>query len=144
MIRAFQKRDLEPVMELWLSANLQAHPFVPRGYWESHFEAVKAMLPQAELYVAEENGAVRGFIGLDGGYIAGLFVAEDWRSRGIGGQLLKKAKSRYLALALHVYEENESAVRFYRWEGFTAEETRVDPETGCTEIRMRWEKAGCR
>lgn len=144
MIRAFQKHDLEPVMELWLSANIQAHPFVPRGYWESHFEAVKAMLPEAELYIAEEDGAIQGFIGLDGGYIAGLFVAEDWRSRGIGGQLLKKAKSLYLALALDVYEENEPAVRFYRREGFLPEETRVDAETNCTEIRMRWEKAGCR
>ncbi|WP_195984219.1 GNAT family N-acetyltransferase [Clostridium sp. D33t1_170424_F3] len=144
MIRAFQKRDLEPVMEIWLSANLQAHPFVPRSYWESHFAEVKTMLPQAELYVAEEDGVVRGFIGLDGGYIAGLFVAEAWRSRGIGRQLLKKAKSLYLALALHVYEENEPAVRFYRREGFLQEETRVDPETNCREIRMRWEKAGCR
>lgn len=144
MIRAFQKHDLEPVMEIWLTANLQAHPFVPRGYWESHFEAVKATLPEAELYIAEEGGAIQGFIGLDGGYIAGLFVAEDWRSRGIGGQLLKKAKSLYLALALDVYEENEPAVRFYRREGFLPEETRVDAETNCTEIRMRWEKAGCR
>ena len=55
MIRTFQPNDLERVMELWLSANGQAHDFIPRSHWEEYFDAVEALLPQASVFVWETD-----------------------------------------------------------------------------------------
>ena len=32
MVRKFEEKDLETVMELWLAGNLQAHSFIPEQY----------------------------------------------------------------------------------------------------------------
>ena len=95
MIRKFETQDLDAVMQIWLQANLDAHAFIPASFWEAHFEMVRDMLPQAELYV-HENEAPRqidGFIGLTENHIEGIFVAKSARSKGIGKALLEYAKS---------------------------------------------------
>ena len=58
MIRKFENLDLDAVMQIWLHGNLDAHPFIPVSFWTDHFETVRDMLPQAELYV-HENECVR-------------------------------------------------------------------------------------
>ena len=58
MIRKFETQDLDAVMQIWLHANLNAHAFIPASFWEAHFEMVRDRLPQAELYV-HENDALR-------------------------------------------------------------------------------------
>ena len=40
MIRAMQASDLEEVMQIWLTANMEAHDFIDSSYWKSHFEEV--------------------------------------------------------------------------------------------------------
>lgn len=55
MIRKFETQDLGAVMQIWLQANLDAHAFIPASFWEAHFEMVRDMLPQAELYVHENE-----------------------------------------------------------------------------------------
>lgn len=63
MIRKFESRELDAVMQIWLNGNLDAHPFIPASFWTDHFETVRDMLPQAELYV-HENEAPRQIDGL--------------------------------------------------------------------------------
>lgn len=141
MIRTFQFTDLTDVMQIWLNANIQAHRFIPALYWQEHFEHVKKMIPSAELYVSEDtSGVLNGFIGLSGDYIAGIFVAEDARSRGIGKQLLNHAKLIRQTLSLNVYQKNERAVRFYLREGFAIQSQNTDPDTKETEYLMTWRK----
>ena len=41
MIREFQVSDTEQVMQLWISGNEDAHPFIPKEYWYSHFDEVQ-------------------------------------------------------------------------------------------------------
>ena len=86
MIRVCQNDDMDTLMQIWLDANLCAHAFIPKTYWTDHYEQVKNMLPQAELYVYEEerSGEIKGFIGLTDDYIAGIFVKSQFRSKGIG------------------------------------------------------------
>ena len=117
MIRLFEFRDLDRIMEIWLEGNLTAHPFIKEEYWRQNYETVRAVLPNAEVYVFEKDGEVQGFIGMDAEYIAGLFVAEGHRGQGIGHQLISEVK-RKKRLSLHVYEKNIGAVAFYRAEGF--------------------------
>ena len=57
MVRVFQKRDIDRVAEIWLECNQKAHDFIPADYWMRNFDMVKAMLPQAEVYVYENDMA---------------------------------------------------------------------------------------
>ena len=140
MMRKFEAQDLDAVMQIWLHGNLDAHAFIPASFWEAHFEMVRDMLPQAELYV-HENEAPRqidGFIGLTENHIEGIFVAKSARSKGIGRALLEYAKSRKPRLTLSVYQKNERALAFYRREQFTVQSEGIDEDTNEEEIQMLW------
>ena len=113
MIRSFRQSDMELIMEIWLAGNLQAHSFIPESYWRSNWEEVRGQIPEAEICVWEEDGAVLGFIGLTDGYVAGLFTAEGHRSRGIGRRLLEHCREKHDCLTLRVYVRNRRAVDFY-------------------------------
>ena len=123
MIRLFEEEDLDEVLAIWLDANLRAHSFIPAGYWEGRREEVRQALPQAELYVWEERGEILGFLGLEGDYIAGIFVRHGAQSRG-------------------VYEKNARAAAFYRREGFSALGEQTDAGTGEVERCMCWRSGG--
>lgn len=138
MIRKFERNDLPQVMELWLNSNLQAHDFISTNFWMDHFEMVQNILPDAEVYVDANDDQINGFIGIDNGFIAGLFVAKEMRSNGIGKQLLEKAKELYSELCLAAYEKNTKAVRFYQREQFSIKRKQTDEQTGETELLMQW------
>lgn len=141
MVRKFQTGDLDRVSEIWLEANLQAHNFIPGQYWEGQLEAVRTLLPRAELYVWQDgDGAAQGFIGLNGEHIEGLFVRPPAQSRGIGRALLDRAKDTHSRLTLNVYRKNDRAAAFYRREGFRIEREGVDGSTGEPEYTMVWER----
>ena len=125
-------------MRIWLRANEEAHPFVPEGYWRKNFAAVRRQILQAEVYVYEESGAVRGFIGMAGDEIEGIFVEAGCRSLGIGTQLLAHVKRRHRTLSLHVYQNNKRAFLFYCKEGFYPLAEQQDEQTGQREYRMIW------
>lgn len=55
MIRQFVPEDLDEVMQIWLKTNQEAHNFISPDYWSSHYDMVKEMLPQAEIYVYEKD-----------------------------------------------------------------------------------------
>lgn len=138
MIRTFQAGDLEAVMSIWLSANLEAHAFVDPAYWKSNFDAVTAMIPQAEVWVSEDGTRINGFIGVVDDYIAGIFVDASARAAGIGSQLLDRVRQDRKGLRLSVYKKNAAAVSFYRRRGFQIDKESVDPETSELEYTMTW------
>jgi len=112
-------KTLDACMRIWLSANQQAHAFVPPGYWQSHYKAVKQNgLPNSQVFCAWQNGQVQGFVGVVENYIAGLFVQPGHQNQGVGTRLLEYCKAQYQALSLHVFEQNARAVRFYLKNGF--------------------------
>lgn len=142
MIRNLKENDLDEVMKIWLSSNTEAHNFVPESYWKDNFTAVKEALPKAEVYVYEdENAEILGFIGLDGSYIAGLFVKKEARSNGVGKSLLDFAKEKKKSLSLSVYAKNSRAVKFYEREGFKISSEEVGGDTGEKEYLMAWKAA---
>ena len=140
MIRKFESRDLDAVTQIWLHGNLDAHAFIPASFWTEHFEMVRNLLPQAELYVHENETTqqIDGFIGLTENHIEGIFVAKAARSKGIGKALLDYAKSRKPRLGLSVYQKNERALAFYRREQFIVQSKGIDEDTNEAEIQMRW------
>lgn len=140
MIRKFLDKDLERIMTIWLNANRQVHDFIPEAYWEDRLEMVKSILPKAEVYVFEIDNQIEGFIGLDNGYIAGIFVSEKMQSNGIGRALIQKGKQLYKKLFLSVYVKNTKAVNFYLHENFMIQREQTDPDTGEEEYFMIWSK----
>ena len=138
MIRKLALEDLEEVMSIWLQTNLETHDFIEANYWRDNFDVVKEVLPQAEVYVDEEDGKIRGFIGITQGYIAGVFVSGDYQAQGIGSQLLDKAKTLYPSLTLSVYAKNDRAVSFYLRKGFKIIKEQKDESTNEQEYVMQY------
>lgn len=138
MIRQMKETDLPEVMEIWQRANEEAHAFIPAAYWQENYDMVCELLPQAEVYVYEKNVHLSGFIGMNGEYVAGIFVRQSACSRGVGKVLLDYVKNKKQRITLHVYEKNERALHFYLREGFQPLSSEIDKETGEKEILMEW------
>ena len=142
MIRKLQKVDINRVADIWLKTNLKAHFFIPEQYWISNYEFVKEMLPQAEVYVYEDDKMIQGFIGVSDEYIEGIFVSDEMQSCGIGKMLLDYIKDKKDRLQLKVYQKNVRAMSFYQREGFAIQSEGMDESTGEKEYVMNWESSG--
>lgn len=140
IIRRFNEFDLNRVMHIWYEGNLEAHDFIDVSFWDRNFNYVKRTLPDAEVYVYEADGYVAGFVGIDEGYIAGLFVDRKYRGMGIGTKLLNYVKERYYFFTLHVFENNYGAVTFYENRGLLKKEESVHEDLGEVEYLMYYRK----
>lgn len=142
MIREYADGDMNAVMQIWLNTNIQAHSFIPADYWRRNFNAVRKMMPHAEIYVHEDDCTkqIDGFIGLNDTCIEGIFVKKAAQSKGIGTQLLNHTKELRSTLKLGVYQKNEKAIRFYLREGFLIQSENIDSDTGENEFVMVWNR----
>ena len=127
MIRTFSKNDLFSVMQIWLDTNIKAHSFIPQNYWTDNYAMVKDILPQAEIYVYEDDNTnqIDGFIGLTNNYVEGLF---DY------------AKGIKSSLRLSGYQKNTRAIAFYKREQFVIRSENNDDRTNEKEFIMTWSK----
>ena len=139
MIRAFQSADADEVMRIWLSGNQDAHTFIPKAYWCSHFTEVQQALLQAQVFVYETDGVIQGFVGMMQGYIAGIFVDKNYRSCGIGKQLLTYVKQKYDTLSLKVYRKIQKQLHFIIERDFSSAQKEWTRH-GEKEYTMLWER----
>lgn len=142
MIRVLEEKDVDTVAKIWLETNIKAHDFIASNYWKEHYEIIKDMFLQAEVYVYEIEKEIMGFIGLDKEYIEGIFVLDQYQKRGIGKALLNHVKDKKEHLSLNVYQKNLNAILFYQREGFCVQYEDVDKNTGEKEYRMVWNRFG--
>lgn len=142
MIRKLRKTDINRVADIWLKTNLKAHYFIPEQYWTNNYEVVKEILPQADVYVYEDDKIIQGFVGINDEYIEGIFVSDEMQSRGIGKILLDYIKDKKDRLQLKVYQKNVRAMSFYQREGFTIQSESMDEFTREKEYVMNWESSG--
>lgn len=142
MIRQYANGDREAVMQIWLNTNIQTHYFISADYWQSNFDGVKEMLPQAEVYVHEDDCVrqIDGFIGLNDNYIEGIFVKKGAQSKGIGKRLLNRVKEVRSPLRLSVYQKYKQAIQVYLREGFDIQFENIDNHTGEKEFVMVWNR----
>ena len=140
MIRKLRKTEIDDIADIWLDTNLTAHSFISAQYWRNHFNMVKESFLQAEIYVYENEKGIQGFVGLEGEYIAGIFVRGQAQCQGIGKCLLNFVKDRKERLRLHVYQKNMRAVRFYQREACEVQCESLDEDTGEKEFEMVWQR----
>lgn len=142
MIRKLQKVDINRVADIWLKTNLKTHYFIPEQYWTNNYEVVKEMLPQADVYVYEDDKIIQGFVGINDEYIEGIFVSDEMQSCGIGKMLLDYIKDKKDKSQLKVYQKNVREMSFYQREGFTIQSEEMDEFTREKEYVMNWESSG--
>ncbi|MER6071210.1 GNAT family N-acetyltransferase [Streptomyces sp. NPDC001852] len=83
------------------------------------------VVPLRETWVAEADGAgIVGLMVLDGELLSQLYLAPEWRGRGIGDRFVALAKERRPGgLTLWTFQVNKPAHRFYERHGFAAAES---------------------
>ena len=139
MIKELDISRIDDIMKIWIEENINAHDFIPKDYWEKNYDYVKKVLPDATIFVYEDNDEIKGFIGIvQSLYIAGLFVSNRYQSSGIGGELLKRCKQECSILELDVYAKNLKAINFYKKHGFKIEQEKENEETKEAEYSMVW------
>lgn len=131
--------ELEKVSQIWLDSNLEAHDFIDKNFWLDNYPMVKEQFKTAEIYVDAEL-EIKGFVGLQSDYIAGIFVEKSYRNQGIGKKLINFLKKNHQELSLDVYDKNIRAKQFYEKNGFEVSTQSIERETGEKESRLVWKK----
>ena len=140
MIRKFEKKDINAVMEIWKNENIRAHNFIAKEYWKDNYEYVKDILPKADIYVYILDEKIVGFVGVNKNYIEGIFIDINNQHSGIGTSLLDKIKENKDNLTLSVYKKNENAISFYEKNNFIIASENIDKSTNEIEYTMTWKK----
>jgi len=85
---------------------------------ETRIWIAQVMMVECFVEVAEDDGSVVGFVALEQGHLAHLYVHPDNQGRGVGTELLSWAKGQHrTGFDLWVFQKNERARAFYRREG---------------------------
>jgi putative acetyltransferase len=78
------------------------------------------VLAEQDVWVAERDGRILGFIALDGDLCTFLYVDPDEHERGVGSALFAEAqRARPNGFRFWVFQQNERARRFYENRGCT-------------------------
>ncbi|MGW2522891.1 GNAT family N-acetyltransferase [Streptomyces sp. NPDC001617] len=119
--------DALAAADVWLRSFAAALPTVvsPRSGDDvrDHFRNV--VVPSRETWVADagEGGGIVGVMVLHDDELSQLYLAPDWRGRGIGDRFVGLAKERSPeGLDLWTFQVNKPAHRFYERHGFVAVE----------------------
>ena len=125
MIRKAMKKDLSRIAEIQVfNYRLYFYPiFQSDEYYFNELQVPSLMQEygsQLDSLYVYDDGVVKGFIKIEGTYIARLFVEPVLQNASIGSKLLKYAVTEHHADHLWVLEKNIKAMRFYERHGFAA------------------------
>ena len=138
MIREYQDQDLDELLTVWESASGVAHPFLTQQFRATERENIpKLYLPNAETWVYAEEGRVVGFVALLGNEVGAIFVHPSCQRKGVGRQLMDKARELRGELVVEVFKKNTIGRAFYAKYGFEMIEEKVHEETGFELLRLR-------
>ncbi|MCR5753412.1 MAG: GNAT family N-acetyltransferase [Acetatifactor sp.] len=134
-IRQAKKDDLARIAEMQvLNYRLYFYPIIQNDeYFFGELqvpEAMKQYEPVLNNIYVYDDGVVKGFIKIDGTYIARLYVEPALHNASIGSKLLEYAIREHNADHLWALEKNINAIRFYKRHGFqVTEEKKLEPGT---------------
>src|SRR6185369_4374455 len=99
-------------------------------WWRERWR--KELVPNAAIVVAEQAGALVGFVTIDGsGYLDQLVVSPDRWGSELANALVDEAKRLSPAgVTLLVNKDNSRAIRFYERNGFVHAGEDVNPTSG--------------
>jgi ribosomal protein S18 acetylase RimI-like enzyme len=118
VIRRAEPHDRDEVGRVFVSAR-DRMTYLPRIPDEDRPRLGGWIVERHEVWVAEEDARVVGFVGLGTGWLDHIYVEPEAQGRGLGTALLDHAKrERPEGLQLWVFQKNEGARRLYERHGF--------------------------
>ena len=125
MIRKANDKDLARIAEIQVfNYRLYFYPiFQSDEYYFDELQVptlMKEYESQLDSLYVYDDGVIKGFIKIEGTYIARLFVEPVLQNASIGSKLLEYAVKEHNADHLWALEKNVKAIRFYNRHGFTA------------------------
>ena len=142
-LRPYTAADEDAAIELWRRTWTKHYPridFTARvPWWRERWR--KELVPAAQIVLAEQDGALIGFVTIDPktGYLDQIVVApEAW---GTGAALALRDEAKRLSprgIELLVNKDNARAIRFYEKYGFVYAGEDKNPVSGIPVNRMRW------
>lgn len=146
-IRRAHHGESDGVATVWWRSRAASVPQIPPPAHTEH--EVRAwfadvVLPEREVWVADDRGTLAGILVLEGDWIDQLYVDPDHTDCGIGARLLEVAKAqRPAGLRLWTFDANVRARRFYERHGFVpTASTTGDNEEGAADLRYEWSPPG--
>ena len=137
MIRKYQADDADALVRIWRKANAFAHSFLADDFDAQVAQDMRDIyLPNAEIWVLEQDETPLGFIALIGDEIGGLFLEPAFHGRGFGKALADHAVALHGPLRVEVFEKNAIGRRFYDRYGFVETERYVHEASGEVTIKM--------
>lgn len=111
--------DYPELVQVWEDSVRATHDFLPDAYILLLREQVlRKYLDAVMLICCKDRQRICGFAGVANGRVDMLFVAPQYRGRGVGRRLLRYAINELNAERLDVNEQNPQALGFYLHEGF--------------------------
>jgi putative acetyltransferase len=141
-LRPYRGEDEDAAIALWLQTWQQAYPSIDfagrENWWRERWRS--ELVPKAEIIVAEQAGALIGFVTIDAsGYLDQLVVAPDHWGSELASALVDEAKRLSPdRIRLLVNTDNIRAIRFYERNGFAHAGEDVNPTSGRHVLRMEW------
>jgi putative acetyltransferase len=141
-LRPYRSEDEDAAIALWQQTWQQAYPeidFAARvPWWRERWR--NELVPDAAIIVAEQTGALVGFVTIDAsGYLDQFVVAPDHWGSELADMLVNEAKRLSPdRIALLVNTDNTRAIRFYERNGFAHAGEDVNPTSGRPVLRMEW------
>jgi putative acetyltransferase len=141
-LRPYRAEDENAAIALWERTWQQAYPsidFAARlAWWRERWR--NELVPQAAIIVADQAGALVGFVTIDGSsYLDQLVVAPEHWGSDVARLLVDEAKRLAPGgITLLVNKDNARAIRFYERNGFLHAGDDVNRTSGRPVLKMAW------
>jgi putative acetyltransferase len=141
-LRPYRQGDEDAAIALWLETWRQAYPSIDFDarvdWWRTRWRT--ELVPGADIVVAEQDGALIGFVTIDGaGYLDQLVVSPAQWGSNVSKALVDEAKRLSpTGVTLKVNADNFRAIKFYERNGFVQTGEEVN-SSGRAVLLMAWQ-----
>ncbi len=140
-IRRALATDADKVADIFVSARARM-TYLPVVHTEAETRAYfRGLQNRMEVWVAEMDGRVVGFAGINEDWLDHLYVYPDAQSGGAGSALLDRVKvQRPAGFQLWAFQQNDGARRFYSRHGCVEVEwtNGEGNEERTPDVRFEW------
>lgn len=146
-IRPYTPADFESTVALWRAVARATYHFLPTelAHTEEEDRAnfLDVIATHNDLWLAEDDEQLVGFLAIAKGYVDRLYIAVDRQRHGIGTALLEKARELSPeGLRLHTHQQNVGACRFYEQQGFEVVRYGISPPPeSAPDVEYGWAPA---
>lgn len=144
-VRPYGAGDFDVLVRRWHETNRVSYPYVEEHQKHTLEDATRffrhQVIARCEVWVAVDAGACLGVLALQVPWIRQFAVFPEFRRRGVGAALLRKAQERSPAqLRLLTFRRNWAARAFYEKHGFKPEAYGVSPAPEREpDVEYRWQ-----